>query len=376
MRAYWKQCAELGTGFVHRYRSDPFFRTEANIIGTLTLFSLTFVTLMGAGLTLLYQSTLTLIVARIQESILKGPPENTAVLFVPRFDDLQSTTLFVIIVAGIGMMIAFAYFIIRIALAPARSALSSQKQFIGNIAHELRTPLATIKLNTEVALLDGIEQPLKEILESNVEELDRISEIINNLLSLNTLVRPAGFEFSNVDLGTVTQKTIQALALLSKKRGVQTSIRLSDFRVVWGNESALEQIATNIIKNAITYSPRGGQISVTVEPDYKGSITLVVEDSGSGIAEKDLFKIFEPFYRGSTSREREDGGSGLGLAIVSELTRLHHGKILVRSAPRKGTTVLVSFPAGKTPHDNSKEQPEKNLRGEIIVDFSTKAKKE
>jgi signal transduction histidine kinase len=139
----------------------------------------------------------------------------------------------------------------------------------------------------------------------------------------------------------------------------------SEYQTVWGNVAALEQILTNVIKNAIHYTPSGGTVSISVDPDYRGNIVISVADTGMGIPEKDLMHIFEPFYRGDSSRNRESGaGSGLGLAIVSELVKLHKGRIAVESIVGKGTRVEITLPHGHT-------EEAKDIRGGgISIDFS------
>ncbi len=366
----------MGIVFARKYRVDPFFRTEANIIALQVFFSLAVVAFISAALSLFYHSTLSAIVSRLQETIANTSTKGAEshLITVPGFTEVQTGPLFLIIAAGVLIALAFGYFIVRVALLPTKNALASQKQFIGNIAHELRTPLSVIKINTEVRLLDSdVSESARELHRSTLEELDRISEIINNLLSLDTLVRPGALEFSDVDLGAVVNSATKSLSDLAYRRHVTVSAKLSEFRTVFGNETALMQIVVNILKNAIFYTKAGGNVSVTVQPDYRGAVTLSVKDTGVGIAEKDLFKIFEPFYRGSASRTRNDGGSGLGLAIVSELVHLHHGKITIRSGIDRGTAVTVSFPAGNIPSgDEIKREKGGTEGGEIAIDFSRK----
>ncbi len=281
-----------------------------------------------------------------------------------------------IVVGTLVVLVAaiFGYIIARITLRPTRDALSSQKQFIGNVAHELRTPLAIIKTNTEVALFDqSLQEKLKRTLRSNIEELDRASDIINNLVSLNALVRPERIEFKNVDLGTIVSKIVTKLTPLASQRELEVTLRKSEFCMVWGNTTALEQIVMNLLKNAIIYTPPRGQIILTIVPTYRGSMELTVQDSGIGIARKDLFRILEPFYRADHSRARKQGGSGLGLAIVSELVKLHRGKISIRSALKHGTTVLISLPCGTAAEsDMHSQRMEHGDQGEVAIDFSNR----
>jgi signal transduction histidine kinase len=148
-------------------------------------------------------------------------------------------------------------------------------------------------------------------------------------------------------------------------------VRISERRAVWGNTTALEQIVMNVLKNAVVYTSAGGRILVTVEPVHPDFMEFTVQDSGRGIARKDLFRIFEPYYRADPSRKRSGGGSGLGLTIVSELVKLHNGKIAVRSAEGRGTTVTILLPAGKRPAGTHKPpQGENDSASEIAVDYS------
>ncbi len=333
------------------------------------LFSLLIVSVIGAALTYLYQNAFAESLSQIQAGILTRATTtaDASRIVISDISSVKQGSLFMILAAGALMTIAFGYVVTRIALNPTRNALSAQKQFIGNIAHELRTPLSTIKMNTEILLLDDdIPKDLQTSLKSNVEELDRISDIINNLLTLNTIVRPEPIEFKNIDLGAVTSSAVKKLSRLIERKKISISERTSDYRTVWGNATALEQVIANILKNAINYTTMHGHVSITIEPDYQGSIVLTMQDSGVGIERKDLFRIFEPFYRGDVSRTRGTGGSGLGLAIVSELVKLHQGKISIKSAPRRGTTVTVELPRGK-----DDEPLDENKMDAIAVDFSS-----
>ena len=339
MNDFSRQFGEWGTALQEKYRTDLFSRTTINI-GILSV---------GFVLACLGAFALALWV--------------------------QSAAWFVFV--GILLIImASSALLARILLKPVRDTLHYQKLFISNVAHELRTPLSTIKTSTEVALLDEkLPRSLQKIHLDVLEELNRISEIINNLLSLNTLTRPERIEFKNVDLGDLIDTTVRHLQPLARERNIEMVVKKDNYRIVWGNSVALEQVMTNVVKNAISYTPKGinGIVTISIQPDYKGSIVFSVVDTGIGISQEDLFHIFEPFYRADTSRVRNisKSGSGLGLTIVNEIVRVHHGKINIQSAPRRGTTVSVILPSGV--EMNPVSRPEEKARGsEISFDFSKK----
>ncbi len=289
---------------------------------------------------------------------------------VPSLEDIRSQNLMTITLITALSSLAFGYLLTRIALGPTRSALASQKQFIGNVAHELRTPLAIIKTNTEVALFsEEIPNDTRAIMNSNIEELDRLSSIINNLLSLSASVRPERIEFASINVGTIAAEVVAKLENLARVRNLDITFRKDSTAYVWGNSAALEQIIMNVVKNAINYTSRGGHVGVTVEEIGESHVEITVQDSGSGISRQDLFRIFEPFYRAEPSRNRARGGSGLGLAIVSELVKLHRGKITVRSAIGRGTTAIISLPSAPVPASDHTIRERKTL-DEVAVDYS------
>lgn len=232
----------------------------------------------------------------------------------------------------------------------AAEILQSQKLFISNMAHELRTPLSTIKTSSEVALLDpSLPRDARASFEEIIGELERISEIINNLLSLGSLARPERMYFKSLDLLPVIERVAERHKHLARERGIKLRLRLVPGSIAWANETAVEQIMTNLVKNALSYTPEHtqGAVRITVAP--QGDMVLFqVEDSGIGMSQEDLAHIFEPFYRADTSRTRlvKKGGSGLGLTIVNELVRAHRGKVQIESRRRKGTAVSIFLPAG------------------------------
>lgn len=355
-------------GFADRYQFDPFLRTQVNVIAMLVTFSIFLLGFVGVLIDYFYHDISLAIVTGVRDSILSSGPvpiESSAKAIAQIRTDNISAIAFIVTAATIG----FGYLLTHVALSPTRNALASQKQFIGNIAHELRTPLSIIKTNTEVSLLgDTLSIDTRNTLESTVEELDRLSLIINNLVSLSASVRPERIEFTSVDIIHIMDDVVRKQTAITKLRNLSITVQKSRPYYVWGNAAALDQILSNVVKNAINYTSRGGRISLTCEKK-ESHVEVVVQDSGEGIARQDLFHIFEPFYRAEPSRNREKGGTGLGLAIVSELIRLHHGKITVRSAVGRGTTVVISLPEAVAPASDTRV-PRAMMLDEVAVDYS------
>lgn len=352
-RVFSRRCEEWATDFAYRYRYDLFFRTKANVVALEFLF----VVAVFAGLAVVSHTEYTGITGTLADSM----AQTLSAIDAGEF--LLTAAIFIVVATGFGLLIA------SIALRPTRDALASQKEFIGNVAHELRTPLSIVKTNIEVTLLeDKLNPAIRGTLSDNIDELNRTSDIINNLLSLNTLLNPERITFGNVDLGEVTRAAIGKLSRLAEQKRIRLTVHKGEFLIVSGNAAALEQIAHNLIKNALIYTRSGGEVAVEVAPDYRGYIRLHVTDNGIGIAQDDLLHVFEPFYRADRSRSREHGGSGLGLTIVSELVKLHQGKIMIRSTERKGTNVVVSLPCGAIPDASTRDDG--RTQGHLSVDYS------
>jgi signal transduction histidine kinase len=335
---YLRRFAELAIVWQERLKTDILFRSTVAVVALLVSFAIVCVTLFSV-LTIWHASVL----------------------------------LALLSMALIGLVYGFLFF--RYMLLPTRNTLYYQKVFISNVAHELRTPLSTIKTSTEVALLDDtLRAPMVKTFREIITELDRISEIINNLLSLNTLTRPERMRFSNVELGPIVDAVVMRHMPLATERKIMVMIKKDGPAIVWGNAAALEQIITNLVKNAVTYTQKNnkGRVTVSLHPDYQGSVIFSVADNGIGIAQHDLAHIFEPFYRADTSRVRsvKSTGSGLGLAIVNEIVRAHRGKINIESARNQGTTVSVMLPVGVSRPMAKDIANTSRMRNHLSMDFS------
>ncbi len=373
----WKQFVALATEWLNKIRSDIFFRTEVIIIGILFFLCFANVAIMAIAFTQLHLDIATLVVSTITETITSGnvrflSATSTNDMMFASLTDMRNIYLTLIAAVSVIITLLFGYIVARIALSPARNALVAQKQFIANIAHELRTPLSIVKANSEILLLQNTQdQDANNMIKSNIEELDRISGIINNLLTLNTYRHVHHLNFQWLNLGDIAQDSVHKLERFARSKGTRLALDTDDTLLVWGNKTGLAQIIMNLVKNAIIYTPEGGLVRITTRNASASSVVLEVVDNGIGIEREKLRRIFEPFYQVDPSRSKKTGSRGLGLAIVSELVKFHHGKIAIQSVLQEGTTVTVEFPSkekGSIPewrHQNGRVPA-----GEIVMDFS------
>ena len=380
-RQSWKRSVGWVTDLRNKYWHDVFFRTEFNVIALQIVFAVVVSVIVAVSFDYLYKDILQTLLDGIAANLRNGNMITGQDLF-NSIQIVRAKNFLTFFSVALSVTLLFSYIIARMTLSPARNDLKYQKRFVSDIAHELRTPLAVIKTNMEVALLDDdLASDVKKIFKSSIEELDRTSGIINNLLTFSNLVHPEQIQFTRVDLCIVIDTAMKKLEDLRKKKEIKITVKKVTPCTVWGNMIALEQVVINIVKNAINYTSSGGSVFVTVEPDYRGNILLTVTDSGVGISQKDLAHIFEPFYRAEASRNRATGSSGLGLTIVSELVKLHSGRIQVRSKLKQGTTVTVVLPYSKEELEDEDEVEVKDKKvardrtSEVSVDYLKDVKK-
>ncbi|MDE2019093.1 MAG: HAMP domain-containing histidine kinase [Patescibacteria group bacterium] len=245
-------------------------------------------------------------------------------------------------------IIVAAWLLATLTLEPVKAALEREQHFMANISHELRTPLSIMKTNAEVALMDSelTDEELAETVKSNLEEIDRLTNIIRFLLTFSSLEN----RLTNIQLEPVNlNKAFTKAAKLAKGKAAEKNIRLSvepgkGELAVAGNLALLEELAQNLLGNAIAYTPAGGWIRARTIRE-NGNVVLSVADSGVGIPPKDIANVFEPFYRGTnTAYDKSGRSAGLGLTIVREIAGAHHAIINVESKLGKGTKIDVKFP--------------------------------
>ncbi len=222
----------------------------------------------------------------------------------------------------------------------------SREAFVSNVSHELKTPLASIKvLADSLNSFDGAPiEMYKEFMTDITAEIDRETQIINDLLSLVRLDRTgAALNIESVSLNDLVENMLKRLRPLAEKQGVE--LVLESFRPVVCDvdEVKFSLALMNLVENGIKYNKENGYVHVTLNSD-KSFAYIKVEDSGMGIPDESIPHIFERFYRVDKSHSREIGGTGLGLAIVQEIIALHGGEIKVSSVLDRGTIFDVRMP--------------------------------
>ena len=223
----------------------------------------------------------------------------------------------------------------------------ARRRFVSDASHELKTPLASIRLLTDSILqspsvdMDTVREFVADI----GEEADRLTRISEHLLALTRLDAGAEREREPVELGAVAEKVAHLLSPVARRAQVELKVSVEPACALAANEDDLYQVAFNLVENAIKYNMPGGRVEVGVSRRGE-KVALTVTDTGLGIPPDDLPKIFDRFYRVDKARSRAAGGTGLGLSIARDTARLHGGDITAGSNPAgRGTRFEAEFPA-------------------------------
>lgn len=230
------------------------------------------------------------------------------------------------------------------------SAHGTQQRFVADASHELRTPLTILRGEIEVALRKprGAED-YRAVLESNREEIERLSRLVENLLTLASADSGEALAHAEaVDLSALARAVTQRLADAATAKNLSLTLKADAPVPVNGDSAALERVAFNLVENAIRYSPPGETVTVSVGAEGT-TARLEVADTGAGIAAEHLPRLFDRFYRVDKARSRELGGAGLGLAIVKALVETHGGQVEVTSQLGHGSRFVVRLPLAVTP---------------------------
>lgn len=226
-------------------------------------------------------------------------------------------------------------------------SFATQRQFSGNAAHELRTPLAIMQTKLELFAAEhkNLEGDTAELVRSQAEQLDRLSRLVHTLLEISNL--SSAPRSDRIELAPLVEEIITDLTPLASQND-NTMEQDCDNVVITGSDALIYRLVFNLIENAVKYNRRGGSVSVSVHKE-NSDVVVRVSDTGCGIPEEYRESIFQPFFRVDKSRSRQMGGVGLGLALVHEIAVLHGGSVRAEPGNKVGTVFIVTLPAGDDP---------------------------
>lgn len=233
-------------------------------------------------------------------------------------------------------------------------AFHQERQFLADAAHELRTPVAILRSQAEVALERPrtIAEHAGAIREMRVE-IERLSEMVQDLLLMAQAdAAQISIREETLDLMEIAEEACRSVRPLASERGLVLRFEIGDEVSVRGDSRLLQRAAVNLLANAIRYTARGGAVDLVVEREPAAAL-IRVSDTGPGIAADELERIFERFYRADHSRSGHPEGSGLGLAIVKTIAELHRGSIGVQSRPGEGSRFVLRLPSPPRPSERS-----------------------
>lgn len=264
----------------------------------------------------------------------------------------------------IGTVAAIGWFLSGLAMAPVRDSYQRLKQFTADASHELRNPIAVIQTNVQVALADPDPQLQQDQLRVVERLTRRLGRLVDNLLFLarqDSGMTP--LQLDTVELKPLLKEVLEEQQAIATDQALSFQVIQEDpdraAYVLQGDRDQLTRLFTNLVSNAVQYTPAGGQIEVTLQHLKAPGAPLQVQvrDTGIGIPAEALDHVFDRFYRVDPARrsspvsgysKSESTGSGLGLAIAKVIVENHHGQIQLHSLPNQGTTVTVTFPSQRS----------------------------
>jgi two-component system, OmpR family, phosphate regulon sensor histidine kinase PhoR len=221
-----------------------------------------------------------------------------------------------------------------------------RKDFVANVSHELKTPVTSIKGFSETLIDGAMNNPdtLEAFLSIINKESNRMQSLIQDLLDFSKIEQQEfKLNIQNFDLYELIKEVIMMLNKKAKSKDIRLEHEFNREELyIQGDHDRLKQVFINIITNAILYTPPNGYVKVSLF-DYEKTVKVHIKDTGVGIKQEEIPRIFERFYRVDRARSRDSGGTGLGLAIVKHLVEAHHGNITVKSAPGEGSEFIIEL---------------------------------
>lgn len=259
---------------------------------------------------------------------------------------LSTNKLVLAIVISIMLVFIGSWLLSKVMLAPIKAAWQKQLDFTADASHELRTPLSTIQTNLDVVLSDPtktIESQMKWL--KNIEiENKRMSALVSDLLLLSRAdTNEDIIKMDNLNLSTVVTEIVSAYEVLIRENNMTFTSDIKDEILIQGDKDRIKQLLIILIDNAVKYNIANGKINVMLFQDKENAI-IEIADTGIGIEQEEMKRVFDRFYRGKQSRLNNPDGSGLGLSIAKLITKEHGGSIWAESQPERGTSFKILIP--------------------------------
>lgn len=219
-----------------------------------------------------------------------------------------------------------------------------RKEFISDVSHDFQSPLLNIKGYSELLMQEHLEEVERlnyaKVIQSETERLSILTKQLLLLTSLDQLTSP--LEKKTIQVDKQLKEVVRKYRWLLDEREITLSMNLEEVNIA-GDPNFMEKVWDNLISNALKYTLAGGSIDIHVAENHT-NVTVIIEDTGIGMTEEELSRVYDRFYRADTSRTGEVSGTGLGLSIVHEVVTLHGGTVFIRSEKDKGTTCIVELP--------------------------------
>lgn len=223
-------------------------------------------------------------------------------------------------------------------------SFARQKRFLASASHELRTPIAMLRLFFEEAVQrKGLTESLRQQLVSQERVVLRMERLVKTLLELSVLELQDSLEMKEFRLTDLVRSVLEEFSSITASRNIRCEVHLAENLVIRGDQEKIRRVLINILDNAVKYGFENGKMELELS-GKAGSVLLSLSNTGPGVPKNELGKVFEPFYRVEKSRSTQYGGSGLGLAIVRQIVLLHGGEVVMESAPGAWARIDITLP--------------------------------
>lgn len=334
----YKQFAESVIRWKDSLKSDEFLIARLRLT---FYYSMTVTIILGGSSILLYKIILSNLTQSIIDNIFLDPRIAQAIIdkaqdiLLNRFLMIDSIIIFFVIILG--------FLLTNKTLEPIESNMQKQKRFIADASHELRTPISVMLSGIEVNLnnkkLDLVGA--RKTLEDTLEEMKEFSKLSNTLLDLSKYTETMQMKQELFSINELVKYVVEKNKNLASFKNINLNMKVNTNAIVSGNKIELSRVFYNILDNAIKYTSAGGMILVEDKIESNKYI-INISDTGNGMSEDVLNKVFDPFFRGDEARNTN--GAGLGLTLSKKIIENHKGDIVIKSQLNKGTSVIITLP--------------------------------